>query len=135
LSLRRDLQEIAMANPDAPSIGATALRKIGDRGQIKETIIDGLRALDNAINPEAVKIDSPVASRANVLMALDREAGNVDLRLLWPVEAAGAGPIFPLARRQRARARRRVRPRPEAADRALAAFRRGLQPRCSDGRC
>jgi phosphate acetyltransferase len=66
-----------------------------DRGQITGAVVDGPLALDNAINPEAAqikKIKSPVAGRANVLVAPDLEAGNMlakSLSFLAGADAAG----------------------------------------------
>lgn len=83
-------------NPDVPStIDAAALCKMADRGQITGAILDGPLALDNAINMEAARIkniDSPVAGRANVLVAPDLEAGNMlakALTFLADADAAG----------------------------------------------
>jgi phosphate acetyltransferase len=58
-------------------------------------VLDGPLALDNAISLEAAhikKIDSPVAGRANVLVAPDLEAGNMlakSLSFLAGADAAG----------------------------------------------
>jgi phosphate acetyltransferase len=83
-------------NPKVPStLDAAALCKMADRGQITGALLDGPLALDNAINLEAAqvkKIDSPVAGRANVLIAPDLEAGNMlakSLTFLAGAVAAG----------------------------------------------
>ena len=83
-------------NPKVPStVEAAALCKMADRGQITGAILDGPLALDNAISLEAAKvkkIDSPVAGRANVLVAPDLEAGNMlakSLTFLAGADAAG----------------------------------------------
>jgi phosphate acetyltransferase len=83
-------------NPKVPStVEAAALCKMADRGQITGAILDGPLALDNAINLKAAqvkKIDSPVAGRANVLVAPDLEAGNMlakSLTFLAGADAAG----------------------------------------------
>jgi phosphate acetyltransferase len=83
-------------NPKVPStLDAAALCKMADRGQITGALLDGPLALDNAINLEAAqvkKIDSPVAGRANVLVAPDLEAGNMlakSLTFLAGADAAG----------------------------------------------
>ena len=74
---------------------AATLCKMADRGQITGGILDGPLALDNAISLEAAqikKIDSPVAGRANVLIAPDLEAGNMlakALTFLADADAAG----------------------------------------------
>ena len=62
------------------SLDAAALSKMADRGQITGGVVDGPLALDNAIDEEAAatkKITSPVAGRANILVAPDLEAGNM----------------------------------------------------------
>ncbi|AOB32537.1 phosphate acetyltransferase [Bordetella sp. H567] len=77
------------------TVEAAALCKMVDRGQITGALVDGPLALDNAIDPEAArikKIASPVAGRANVLMAPDLEAGNMlakSLSFLAGADAAG----------------------------------------------
>jgi len=83
-------------NPKVPStLDAAALCKMADRKQITGAILDGPLALDNAISLEAAqvkKIDSPVAGRANVLIAPDLEAGNMlakSLTFLAGADAAG----------------------------------------------
>jgi phosphate acetyltransferase len=90
------LSAMETVNPDVPStIEAAALCKMADRGQITGAILDGPLALDNAINLTAAhikKIDSPVAGRANVLVAPDLEAGNMlakSLSFLAGADAAG----------------------------------------------
>jgi phosphate butyryltransferase len=52
---------------------------MNQRGQIKNCVVDGPLALDNAINEEAAKIKhitSPVAGHADVLFAPQIEVGN-----------------------------------------------------------
>ena len=90
------LSALETVNPKVPStIEAAALCKMADRGQIKGGILDGPLALDNAISPEAAKIKgitSPVAGRANILIAPDLEAGNMlakSLSFLAGADAAG----------------------------------------------
>jgi phosphate acetyltransferase len=79
----------------ASTMDAAALCKMADRGQIKGALLDGPLALDNAISLEAAqikKIDSPVAGRANVLVAPNLEAGNMlakSLSFLAGADAAG----------------------------------------------
>jgi phosphate acetyltransferase len=90
------LSAMETINPKVPStLEAAALCKMADRGQITGAVVDGPLALDNAINPEAAavkKISSPVAGRANVLVAPDLEAGNMlakSLTFLAGADAAG----------------------------------------------
>jgi phosphate acetyltransferase len=90
------LSAMETVNPKVPStIEAAALCKMADRGQITGALLDGPLALDNAISLEAAqikKINSPVAGRANVLIAPDLEAGNMlakSLTFLADADAAG----------------------------------------------
>jgi phosphate acetyltransferase len=90
------LSAMETVNSKVPStIEAAALCKMADRGQITGGILDGPLALDNAISAEAAsikKISSPVAGRANVLIAPDLEAGNMlakSLSFLAGADAAG----------------------------------------------
>lgn len=90
------LSAMETVNPKVPStIEAAALCKMVDRHQISGALVDGPLALDNAIDPDAArikKIDSPVAGRANVLLAPDLEAGNMlakSLSFLAGADAAG----------------------------------------------
>lgn len=90
------LSAMETVNPKVIStIEAAALCKMADRGQIKGGILDGPLALDNAISEEAARIKgirSPVAGRANVLVAPDLEAGNMlakSLSFLAGADAAG----------------------------------------------
>jgi phosphate butyryltransferase len=70
-----------MVNPDLPAnLDAANLAKMGDRGQIRNAIIDGPLAMDNAISLEAAErkgIRSPVAGRADILIAPDVESANI----------------------------------------------------------
>ncbi len=53
---------------------------MAERGQIKDAIVDGPLALDNAISSEAARhkgIKSPVAGQADILITPDIEAGNM----------------------------------------------------------
>ena len=66
--------------PDLQStIDAAALSKMNERGQIKGCIVDGPLALDNALSVEAARekgIKSPVAGRADILVAANIESAN-----------------------------------------------------------
>jgi phosphate butyryltransferase len=62
------------------TIDAALLSKMAERGQIKNCIIDGPLAFDNAISAESAKhkgIISKVAGDADLLLLPDIEAGNV----------------------------------------------------------
>ncbi|MDI3494934.1 MAG: phosphate butyryltransferase [Pseudothermotoga sp.] len=62
------------------TLDAAILSKMNDRNQIKDCIVDGPFALDNAISIEAAKhkgVESPVAGDADVLIMPDIEAGNI----------------------------------------------------------
>jgi phosphate acetyltransferase len=90
------LSAMETVNPQVPTtIEAGALCKMADRGQITGAVLDGPLALDNAISSEAAAIKhivSPVAGRANVLIAPDLEAGNMlakSLTFLANADAAG----------------------------------------------
>jgi phosphate butyryltransferase len=61
------------------TLDAAALSKMNDRGQIKGCTVDGPFALDNAISIEAAEekgIKSPVAGRAEILVAANIESAN-----------------------------------------------------------
>jgi len=63
-----------------PTIDAAIIAKMNDRDQIKNCIIDGPFALDNAISERSAKIkgiDSPVAGKADILIMPNIEAGNI----------------------------------------------------------
>lgn len=72
---------VEVVNPDMQAtLDAAALTKMCERGQIKDCIIDGPLALDNAISKEAAKhkgINSPVAGEADILLVPNIEAGNL----------------------------------------------------------
>lgn len=66
--------------PNLPStLDAAALSKMNERGQIKGCIVDGPFALDNAVSAEAAgekRINSPVAGKAEILVAANIESAN-----------------------------------------------------------
>ena len=77
------------------TIDAAALCKMADRGQIRDAILDGPLAFDNAISAEAARtkgITSPVAGDPDILIVPDLEAGNMlakNLTFLSRADAAG----------------------------------------------
>lgn len=74
------LAALEMVNPRMPSTtDAANLAKMADRGQIRGGIVDGPLALDNAISLQSAQvkgINSPVAGKADILVAPDVESGN-----------------------------------------------------------
>ncbi|HMA87237.1 MAG TPA: bifunctional enoyl-CoA hydratase/phosphate acetyltransferase [Burkholderiales bacterium] len=90
------LAAVETVNPDMQStVDAAILCKMADRGQITGGLLDGPLAFDNAISEEAArtkKIDSPVAGKADILLAPDLEAGNMiakQLQYLAGADSAG----------------------------------------------
>ncbi len=75
------LGAVEVVNIDMPAtLEAAQLSKMCDRGQIKNCLIDGPLALDNAISKEAAEhkgIKSEVAGDADILVTPDINAGNV----------------------------------------------------------
>ncbi len=75
------LSAVEVVNPAIPdTLDAAILSKMGDRGQIKNCVVDGPFALDNAISPEAAmhkKIAGEVAGNADVLVVPNLQVGNV----------------------------------------------------------
>ena len=77
------------------TIDAAALCKMADRGQIRDAILDGPLAFDNAISAEAARtkgIVSEVAGDPDVVIVPDLEAGNMlakNLTFLSRADAAG----------------------------------------------
>ncbi|MDV3428100.1 MAG: bifunctional enoyl-CoA hydratase/phosphate acetyltransferase [Bacillota bacterium] len=75
------LSALEIVNPAIPdTIEAAILSKMGDRGQIKNAVIDGPFALDNAISMDAAKhkgISGTVAGQADILIAPNLQVGNV----------------------------------------------------------
>jgi phosphate acetyltransferase len=77
------------------TLDAAALCKMAERGQIKNGLIDGPLAFDNAISREAARIKgivSAVAGDPDILLAPDLEAGNIlakQLSFLARADSAG----------------------------------------------
>ncbi len=75
------LAAIETVNPEMQcTLDAAALSKMVERGQIRNCIIDGPLAMDNAINLEAALhkgIKSEVAGDADILIVPDIESGNI----------------------------------------------------------
>jgi phosphate butyryltransferase len=90
------LSAVETINPAIPStLDAAVLSKMAERGQIRDAIVDGPLAMDNAIDVEAARtkgIASLVAGRANVLIVPNLEAGNMlakELTFIARADAAG----------------------------------------------
>ena len=93
------LSAVETINPRLPStLDAAALCKMADRGQIKGGTLDGPLAFDNAISESAARtkgIDSPVAGRADILIAPDLESANMLMKqLTYLADATGAGLVL-----------------------------------------
>jgi phosphotransacetylase len=77
------------------TLDAAALCKMADRGQIRDGILDGPLAFDNAISGEAAAtkgIQSTVSGDPDILLAPDLEAGNIlakQLTFLANADSAG----------------------------------------------
>ncbi len=74
------LSAVETVNPSMEStMDASAMAKMGDRGQIRNCIIDGPLAFDNAISKKSAGLKgiiSPVAGDADILIADNIEAAN-----------------------------------------------------------
>ncbi|MDO8682168.1 MAG: bifunctional enoyl-CoA hydratase/phosphate acetyltransferase [Armatimonadota bacterium] len=72
---------VELVNPAMPAtLDAAALAKMSDRGQFPNCIVDGPFGFDNAVSVAAArqkKISSPVAGKADILLAPNIEAGNM----------------------------------------------------------
>ena len=77
------------------TMDAAALAKMADRHQIVGGIVDGPLDLDIAVDEEAARIkgvDSPVAGKADILIAPNIEAGNMmykELAFMAGAQVAG----------------------------------------------
>lgn len=71
---------LEVVNPKIPdTMDAAILSKMCDRGQIKNCIVDGPLALDNAVSEEAARhknITSPVAGHADILVFPNLQVAN-----------------------------------------------------------
>jgi phosphate butyryltransferase len=76
------------------TLDAAILSKMAERGQIKGGLVDGPLAMDNAMDLGAARtkgLTSPVAGRADILVAPNLEAGNILAKELTFVAYAEAG--------------------------------------------
>ncbi len=80
------LAAVEAVNPSMQAtIDAAVLSKMNERGQIKNCIIDGPLAMDNAVSVAAAKhkgIVSPVAGMADILVAPNIDVGNAIYKTL-----------------------------------------------------
>lgn len=93
------LSAVETINPKiASTLDAAALCKMAERGQITGGTLDGPLAFDNAVSEAAAAakhIVSPVAGRADILVAPDLEAANMLMKqLTYLADASGAGLII-----------------------------------------
>ncbi len=74
------LSALELVNPRIQdTVDAATLSKMADRGQIKNAVVDGPFALDNAVSLEAAKqknIKGEVAGQADILVAPNLQVGN-----------------------------------------------------------
>jgi len=81
---------------------AAVIVQMNRRGQLRDCIVDGPLALDNAVSAESArikKIHSEVAGDADILVAPDIEAGNILYKCLLDLGGAkGAGIVMGAAR-------------------------------------
>lgn len=96
------LSAVETINPKIPStLDAASLCKMADRGQITGGTLDGPLAFDNAVSEEAARtkhIVSPVAGKADILVAPDLEAGNMIAKQLQYMAGADSAGILVGAR-------------------------------------
>ena len=92
------LAAVEVVNPDMPAtVDAALLSKMNDRGQIKECVVDGPFALDNAISEEAAAhkgITSTVAGKADILLLPNIDAANVMYKTLTYMSDSTSGGIL-----------------------------------------
>lgn len=96
------LAAIETINPSmAPTTDAASLVVMNQRGQIKDCIVDGPLALDNAISIESARhkgITSGTAGKADILVVPSIEAGNILYKSLMYFANAKVGGIIQGAR-------------------------------------
>lgn len=93
------LSAVEVINPKIQgTLDAACLCMMAQRNQIQGGILDGPLAMDNAISPEAARIkglQSPVAGRAQILVAPDMEAGNMLAKnMIFMASAESAGLVL-----------------------------------------
>lgn len=93
------LAALEKVNPEKMPCTVTAaiLTQMNRRGQIKNCIVDGPLALDNAISAESARIKnihSEVAGDADILVVPDIEAGNVLYKCLMDLAGAKGAAVI-----------------------------------------
>jgi phosphate butyryltransferase len=92
------LAAVEVVNPDMQAtLDSAALVQMAARGQIKNCIIDGPLALDNAVSYDAAKhkgIQGDVAGQADILMVPTIEVGNVLYKSLIYFAKAKVGAVI-----------------------------------------
>ncbi len=82
------------------TLDAAAICKMADRGQVSGAVVDGPMAFDTAISEATARargVDSPVAGRADILVAPDLEAASMLVKQLSHLaDARGAGLLLGL---------------------------------------
>ncbi len=105
------LAALETVNPDMQeTLDAAILSKMAERGQIKDAVVDGPFALDNAVSREAARhkgIGGEVAGDADILLAPNLVVANVLTKSLTyfakkPVAAAIMGASVPIISTSRA---------------------------------
>jgi phosphate butyryltransferase len=93
------LAAVEVVNPEMPcTVDAAALTQMNRRKQIKDCIVDGPLALDNAVSEASARhkgIESEVAGRADILIVPDIDAGNMMGKVMsYMAGGVGAGVIL-----------------------------------------
>jgi phosphate butyryltransferase len=92
------LAAVEIVNPAMQAtIDAASLTLMNKRGQIKDCLIDGPLALDNAISLEAAKhkgIESDIAGQADILLVPTIDVGNVLYKSLVYFAKASVGAVI-----------------------------------------
>lgn len=92
------LAAVEVVNPNMQAtLDAAALSAMNRRGQIRDCIVDGPLALDNAISTEAAghkKIAGDTAGKADILLVPDIESGNILYKSLVYFSKAKVGGII-----------------------------------------
>ncbi len=77
------------------TLDAAALTVMAARGQITGAKVDGPRAFDNAINPDAARKKGVVSPDVDILLVPNLEAGNILAKqLIYFADATAAGLVL-----------------------------------------